>query len=74
MMRADKVWHLSHEKGLDIKEAAMQVHDDAVALTPLHRPAFADEIASAILFLCSDEANFITGQCINVDGGRLTAR
>lgn len=73
MMRADKVWHLSHEKGLDIKEAAMQVHDDAVALTPLRRPAFADEIASAILFLCSDEANFITGQCINVDGGRLTA-
>lgn len=28
-----------------------------------------DEIASVILFLCSDAARFITGQAINVDGG-----
>jgi 3-oxoacyl-[acyl-carrier protein] reductase len=27
------------------------------------------EIASVVLFLCSDAASFITGQCINVDGG-----
>ncbi len=28
-----------------------------------------DEIASVVLFLCSDAARFITGQAINVDGG-----
>jgi 3-oxoacyl-[acyl-carrier protein] reductase len=28
-----------------------------------------EEIASVILFLCSDAASFITGQAINVDGG-----
>jgi NAD(P)-dependent dehydrogenase (short-subunit alcohol dehydrogenase family) len=29
----------------------------------------ADEIASAALFLCSDQASAITGQALNVDGG-----
>lgn len=28
-----------------------------------------EEVASVALFLCSDAASFITGQCINVDGG-----
>jgi 3-oxoacyl-[acyl-carrier protein] reductase len=28
-----------------------------------------DEIASVVVFLCSDAARFITGQAINVDGG-----
>ena len=28
-----------------------------------------NEIASVVLFLCSDAARFITGQAINVDGG-----
>jgi 3-oxoacyl-[acyl-carrier protein] reductase/meso-butanediol dehydrogenase/(S,S)-butanediol dehydrogenase/diacetyl reductase len=73
MMRAQEVWKTAREKGLDIKEAARLVHKDAVELTPLQRPAFAEELASVIAFLCSDEASFITGQCINVDGGRLTA-
>jgi len=73
MMYAEKVWKTSQEKGIDIKEAAKLVHDDAIPFTPLRRPAFADEIASVIAFLCSDEASFITGQAINIDGGRLMA-
>jgi NAD(P)-dependent dehydrogenase (short-subunit alcohol dehydrogenase family) len=28
-----------------------------------------EEVASAVLFLCSDEASFITGTDICVDGG-----
>lgn len=28
-----------------------------------------DDIANAMLFLCSDQASFITGQTLNVDGG-----
>ncbi len=35
----------------------------------LGRPAKPEEIASTLLFLASDNANFITGQTINVDGG-----
>jgi NAD(P)-dependent dehydrogenase (short-subunit alcohol dehydrogenase family) len=36
---------------------------------PLGRLGLADDIASAVLFLASTEANYITGQTIVVDGG-----
>ena len=37
--------------------------------TPLGRIGRADEVASLALFLASDEASFITGQLIGIDGG-----
>lgn len=39
------------------------------AATPLGRIATADDIANAVLFLVSDEAAFITGMDMPVDGG-----
>jgi NAD(P)-dependent dehydrogenase (short-subunit alcohol dehydrogenase family) len=38
---------------------------------PLGRPAEPEDIAKAILFLASDDANFITGITLPVDGGWL---
>ena len=38
--------------------------------TPLLRAGTPEDIASAVLFLASDEASFITGQTLCVDGGR----
>lgn len=35
---------------------------------PLGRVGTEDEVASAVLFLCSSEAAFISGQCLSVDG------
>lgn len=70
---ADKVLKVAREKRIDIMEASKIVYDDWVPVTPLRRAALPEEIANAIVFLCSDEASFITGQCINVNGGRLTA-
>lgn len=39
--------------------------------TPLGRLGQPDEIANVAAFLASEEASYVTGQCIYVDGGRL---
>jgi NAD(P)-dependent dehydrogenase (short-subunit alcohol dehydrogenase family) len=41
--------------------------------TPMHRWGTPEDIAGAVLFLCSEEARFITGQTLNVDGGYSVA-
>ena len=44
--------------------------DQIAAMLPLGRPASAEEIANAALFLGSDEASYINGAVLAVDGGR----
>jgi 3-oxoacyl-[acyl-carrier protein] reductase len=48
------------------------VRADWVAKTPLGRIGQPSEIASTVAFLASDDASFITGQTIVVDGGATT--
>jgi len=44
---------------------------DAIATNmPLQRAGTADEVADSILFLLSDQANYITGTTLDVSGGR----
>ena len=40
---------------------------------PLGRIAYPEDMAEAVIWLCSNEANFVTGQCLPIDGG-ITAR
>ena len=51
--------------GLDQEEAYREFGQDSV----LKRMGTPDEIASGVLFLASDEASFMTGAHIVIDGG-----
>ncbi len=44
--------------------------DQLAATLPLNRPGTTEEIAAAALFLGSDEASYVNGAVLAVDGGR----
>lgn len=46
-----------------------QSMEQATAIVPLKRLGRPEEVASAVLYLASEEAAFITGQALSVDGG-----
>jgi NAD(P)-dependent dehydrogenase (short-subunit alcohol dehydrogenase family) len=41
---------------------------------PIGRMAKPDEVAALALYLCSDEAGFITGSSYPIDGGAVNLR
>ena len=51
------------------KEANPRFRDEVVELTPMKRWGTPDDVAGAAVFLASDDARFITGQMIMVNGG-----
>ncbi len=52
-----------------LKTVPQDLLDKFAALTMLNRLGQPDEIAKVALFLASDDASYITGQTINVNGG-----
>jgi 3-oxoacyl-[acyl-carrier protein] reductase len=47
-----------------------EVQAKFVSTIPLGRPSTPRDVANACLYLASDDAEFITGVCLEVDGGR----
>ena len=51
------------------KSMPEKILDGMVARTPVGRIGQPEDVANAYLFLASDEASFISGTVLNVDGG-----
>lgn len=49
-----------------------EVRKEWAALAPLGRLALPQDVASVVLFLASNAADYMTGQALNVTGGRVT--
>ncbi len=50
---------------------APQVHKQVVSLHPIGRFGKPEEVAEAVVWMCSDRASFMTGQSLVLDGGFL---
>jgi 3-oxoacyl-[acyl-carrier protein] reductase len=59
---------LKSELGVKTEEEARRLAARKNALNRFGKP---EELASAIIFLCSERASYITGVSLNLDGGRL---
>jgi NAD(P)-dependent dehydrogenase (short-subunit alcohol dehydrogenase family) len=51
--------------------ADKRIYEQRSAIIPLHRPGSPEDIANTALFLASDDASYITGTDILVDGGLM---
>jgi NAD(P)-dependent dehydrogenase (short-subunit alcohol dehydrogenase family) len=69
-----RIASLAAEQGISIDEARLRHIASFGQKSPLGRVGDVREIADAVAFLSSDEAAYITGQSLNVDGGALMAR
>jgi NAD(P)-dependent dehydrogenase (short-subunit alcohol dehydrogenase family) len=61
--------------GTKIIDYAMEHHPDLmepyIAGIPMGRPGRVEEVARVVTWLCSDEASFVTGHSLAIDGGQL---
>src|SRR5262247_3683570 len=54
-----------------LERAGIEAQRQAAAAMPMRRIGRAREVAATVLWLCSDQASFITGATIPIDGGQL---
>ncbi len=63
---------IAENKAAKTGKSREEVLDDMARAVPLRRVAQPDELAAAICFLASDQANYINGINLPVDGGRTS--
>ena len=55
-----------------LRSVPQKVLEAMVEHTPLRRIGTPEDIANAYVWLASDQASFVTGTCLSVDGGIVT--
>jgi 3-oxoacyl-[acyl-carrier protein] reductase len=55
----------------DLALDSPKMRTESANLNVIKRLATPDDVANAVLFLASDSSSFITGETINVNGGRV---
>ena len=55
----------------NLKRAGAAAQQAAAAAMPLQRVGQPEEVAAAVVWLCSNAAGFITGTTLTIDGGKL---
>ncbi|MFB3882806.1 MAG: SDR family oxidoreductase [Armatimonadota bacterium] len=76
VFRGSRIWN---RKYIEARARRYGIHPDEVVpyyvnLTALKREITGQDVADAIIFLCSDKASKITGQTLVVDGGQVMVR
>ena len=74
-IRVNAVCPVSAPTGFDMnavgsENLSPEAEAGVIAGIPLGRRASPEDVASSVFFLASDEAAFLTGVCLDVDGGR----
>jgi NAD(P)-dependent dehydrogenase (short-subunit alcohol dehydrogenase family) len=57
-----------------LERAGEEARRQAAEATPMRRVGRAEEVAATVLWLCSDDASFVTGATVPIDGGQHAGR
>jgi NAD(P)-dependent dehydrogenase (short-subunit alcohol dehydrogenase family) len=70
-LRDDDALSKSKKLGITVEEFRVDEYKKLITMVPLGRMGKVEDIANLILFLVSDQADYMTGQAINITGGHL---
>jgi 3-oxoacyl-[acyl-carrier protein] reductase len=54
-----------------VKDLSEETQSQILSRIPMARFGTAEDVAEAVVFLCSDGAGYITGQVLTIDGGLI---
>jgi 3-oxoacyl-[acyl-carrier protein] reductase len=67
--RTDRLVELAGRMSGSERVSIDEVYSRWTAQIPMGRLGEAEELASVVAFLCSERASYVTGTCLQVDGG-----
>lgn len=66
------VAQLAKRKNIAVEEAFLEMEEQEAKKIPLGRIGEAKDIAAMVVFLASEQADWVTGACFHVSGGKLS--